>query len=174
MNYTEHLSPVNVLEPLNLTVDADSDSTTRILAYLGALLTSIVAGIHLIHPSHGIPRLLIIVSADPTLLVFDPRPLAFVVSGFGLLVGLAASRSAQNRDPYYVAGILLAIVYVVGYFAWHFTGHGGFLPGREPLLHGLSPLENVIAHLTGDPWAAIAKGTELAMIAVLGVLYFRD
>jgi hypothetical protein len=174
MNYTEHLPPVNVLEPLNLTVDAGPDSTTRILAYLGALLTSIVAGIHLIHPSHGIPRLLIIVSADPTLLVFDPRPLAFVVSGFGLLVGLAASRSAQNRDPYYVAGILLAIVSIVGYVAWHFTGHGGFLPGRDPLLDGLSPLENVIAHLTGDLWAAIAKGTELAMIAVLGVLYFRD
>ena len=144
MNYTEHLPPVNVLEPLNLTVDADPDSTTRILAYLGALLTSIVAGIHLIHPSHGIPRLLIILSADPTLLVFDPRPLAFVVSGFGLLVGLAASRSAQNRDPYYVAGILLAIVYVVGYFAWHFTGHGGFLPGREPLLHGLSDRKSVV------------------------------
>jgi hypothetical protein len=106
--------------------------------------------------------------------VFDPRPLAFVVSGFGLLVGLAAGRSAQNRDPYYVAGILLAIVSIVGYVAWHFTGHGGFLPGRDPLLDGLSPLENVIAHLTGDLWAAIAKGTELAMIAVLGVLYFRD
>ena len=174
MNYTECLTPVNILDHPNLTVDADPDSTTRILAYFGALLTIIVAGIHLIHPSHGIPRLLIIVSADPTLLVFDPRPLAFVVSGFGLLVGLGVSRSAQNRDPYYIAGILLAIVYVVGYFAWHFTGHGGFLPGREPLLHGLSPLENVIAHLTGDPWAAIAKGTELAMIAVLGVLYFRD
>jgi hypothetical protein len=147
---------------------------TRVLSYLGAVLTVAVAGLHLLHPSHGIGRLLTLVVVDPTLLVFDPRPLAFVVSGVGLLVGLALSRNAPNRDPYYVAGMLLAIVYVVGYFAWHFTGHGGFLPGREPLLHGLSPLENVIAHLTGDPWAAIAKGTELAMIAVLGVLYFRD
>jgi hypothetical protein len=165
---------VNVSDYPDLTVDADPEPMTRILAYLGALLTTIVALIHLVHPSHGVPRLLVLVSADPTLLVFDPRPLAFVVSGFGLLVGLAASGSAENPDPYYVAGILLALVYVGGYFAWHFTGHGGFLPGREPLLHGLSPLENVIAHLTGDPWAAIAKGTEFAMIAVLGVLYVRD
>jgi hypothetical protein len=147
---------------------------TRALSYLGAVLTGVVAGIHLLHPGHGIARLLTLLVADPSLLVFDPRPLVFVVSGVGLFVGLALSRNAMNRDPYYAAGILLAAVYVVGYFVWHFTGHGGFLPGREPLLHGLSPFENVIVHLTEDPWAMIAKGTELAMIAVLGALYLRD
>jgi hypothetical protein len=165
---------VNILEHLNQTDNTDLDSTTRVLMYLGTILTSIVGGIHLFHPSHGIPPLLLMISVDPTLLVFDPRPLAFVVSGFGLLVGLIVSLTATNRDPYYVAGIFLAITYIVGYFAWHFTGHGGFLPGREPLLHGLSPLENVIIHLTGDLWAAIAKITEVAMVAVLGVLYFRE
>lgn len=165
---------MNRLEHPNPTVDAGPDRTRQTLAYIGASLTAIVAVLHLFHPSHGIRKLLRILSADPTLLVFDPRPLAFVVSGFALLVGLAVSRSATNRDPYYVAGILLAVVYIVGYFAWHFTGHGGFLPGREPLLHGLSPLENVLAHLTGDLWAAVTKTTEVAMAAVLGVLYFGD
>jgi len=89
-------------------------------------------------------------------------------------VGLALCRTATNRESYYVAGVVLAAVYVVGYFAWHVTGHGGFLPGREPLLHGVSPLENVIIHLTGDPCAMVAKGTELAMGAVLAALYLRD
>lgn len=165
------MTTTNHSEP---TIGSGPKAATRFLSYLGAVLTAIVAGLHLLHPNHGIGRLLTLLVVDPTLLVFDPRPLAFVVSGVGLLVGLALSRNATNRDPYYVAGILLATVYVVGYFAWHFTGHGGFLPGREPLLHGLSPLENVIVHLTGSPWAAIAKSTELAMIVVLGALYRRD
>jgi len=151
-------------------VSPGPESTTRILSYAGAVLTVIVAGIHLFHPGHGVTKLWTIVAADPALLVFDPRPLAFVLSGLGLLTGLILSRTATDLRPYYLAGILLAVVYLVGYFAWHFTGHGGFLPGREPLLHDLSPLENVLAHLTGDVWAAVAKATELALIGVLGAL----
>lgn len=150
------------------------DPTTRLLSYAGGGLTSIVAGIHLFHPGHGVGRLVAVVLADPALLVFDPRPLVFVLSGLALLVGLIIGTTAANRRPYYLGGVLLAVVYLVGYFAWHFTGHGGFLPGREPLLHGLSPVENVVVHLTGDVWAAVAAVTELAMAGVLGALYLRD
>lgn len=151
-----------------------SDASTDALAYVGAVLTAGVAGIHLFHPGHGVLKLFTIVTADPALLAFDPRPLAFVLSGLALLVGLILSGTARDLRPYYLAGVLVAAVYLVGYFAWHFTGHGGFLPGRQPLLHGLSPVENVVSHLTGTPLAAIAKAAEIAMIAVLGTLYLRD
>ena len=157
-----------------MTATDRSTPVDRRLSVAGVVLTVVVAGVHLLHPDHGIPGLAVALATRPSILVADPRPLAFVLSGTALLVGLSLSRNAPDRRPYYLAGAAVALTYVVGFFAWHFTGHGGFLPGREPLLHGLSPLENVIAHLTGDPWAAIAKGTELAMIAVLGVLYFRD
>lgn len=152
---------------------AGADSSVG-LRYVGATLTAIVAGIHLLHPGHGLIELFATLNTNPAVLFFDPRPVAFVASGTALLVGLSLSRNALNRRPYYLAGILLTLTYVVGFFAWHFIGHGGFLPGREPLLHGLSPVDNVVVHITEDVWAALAKLTEVALIIVLGVLYYRD
>ncbi|WP_336021813.1 hypothetical protein [Halobellus salinisoli] len=154
--------------------NAESPQPSPALPFVGAFLTVVVAGLHLLHPSHGLLKLFVILNADPGLLVFDPRSFAFVASGIALLVGLSLSRNAPNRRPYYLAGIALALTYLVGYFAWHFTGHGGFLPGREPLLHGLSPVENVVSHLTTDVWAAVSKATEIALVAVLTVLYRRE
>lgn len=155
-------------------IRGDGADSAVSLRYVGATLTAIVAGIHLLHPGHGLIGLFATLNANPAVLVFDPRPVAFVASGTALLVGLSLSRNALDRRPYYLAGILLAFTYVVGFFAWHFTGHGGFLPGREPFLHGLSPVENVVVHLTRDVWAALAKLTEVTLIVVLGVLYYRD
>lgn len=149
----------------------DSGGPSRALSYAGAGLAVLVALLHLLHPSHGMIELFAALNADWRLLQYDPRPAAFVASGTALLVGVALSRNAPNRRPYYLAGMLLAALYVVGYFAWHFTGHGGFLPGREPLLHGLSPVENVVSHLATDLWAAASKVAETAMLVVLGALY---
>jgi hypothetical protein len=150
-----------------------SVSSGRALAYVGALLTAVVAGIHLFHPAHGLLDLFVLLAVRPVALVTDPRPLAFVLSGTALFVGLSLSRNAPDRRPYYLAGIAVALTYLVGFFAWHFTGHGGFLPGREPLFHGLAPVENVVVHLTGDPLAAVAKAAELALVVVLALLYRR-
>jgi hypothetical protein len=147
---------------------------SRALSYAGAGLAILVALLHLFHPTHGMIELFDTVLTDWRLLRFDPRPAAFVASGTALLVGVALSRNAPSRRPYYLAGMLLCLVYFVGFFAWHFTGHGGFLPGREPLLHGLSPMENVVAHLTGDLWAAASKAAEAALFVVLGLLYVRS
>ena len=148
--------------------------TTRRLRYLGAALATLVALLHLLDPNHGLLELFALLYANPRVLVFDPRPAAFVVSATALLIGVSLSRNAPDRRPYYVAGILLALTYVVGYLAWHLTGHGGFLPGREPLLHGLSPVENVVRHLTGDPWAAASMASELGLIGVLVALLRRE
>ncbi|MGQ4556140.1 hypothetical protein [Halobellus sp. GM3] len=151
--------------------NGDGESPPRALLYGGALLTGIVAGLHLLHPEYGLLGLFEILNTAPEALVFDPRPLAFVLSGTVLSVGLSLSRNAPNRRPYYVAGVAVAAVYLLGYFAWHFTGHGGFLPGREPLFHGLSPVENVLTHLATDRWAAASKAAEIVLIGVLGALY---
>jgi len=153
--------------------DGGADAGTA-LRVAGAVLTAVVAGIHLFHPDHGVLELFALLTVRPGTLLFDPRPLAFVLSGTALFVGLSLSRNASDRRPYYVAGVAIAATYFVGYFAWHFTGHGGFLPGRRPLLHGLSPTENVLRHLTSDAWAAVSKVAELAMIVVLGALLRRE
>lgn len=152
----------------------DSEGPPRTLSYAGAGLAVLVALLHLLHPSHGMLDLFDALNRNWRIIVYDPRSAAFVASGTALLVGVALSRNAPNRRPYYLAGMLLTVVYIVGYFAWHFTGHGGFLPGREPLLHGLSPVENLVSHLTTDLWAAASKAAELALFAVLSVLYARS
>jgi hypothetical protein len=148
--------------------------TTRRLRYLGATLAILVAFLHLLDPNHGLLELFALLYESPQVLVFDPRPVAFVLSATALLIGVSLSRNAPDRQPYYVAGIGLALTYVVGYLAWHLTGHGGFLPGREPLLHGVSPLMNVVRHLTGDPWAAASMASELGLIGVLVALLRRE
>ena len=153
--------------------DASAASTRR-LRYLGAALATLVALLHLLDPNHGLLELFDLLYTTTQALVFDPRPVAFVVSATALLIGVSLSRNAPNRQPYYVAGVALALTYVVGYLAWHLTGHGGFLPGREPLLHGVSPVGNVVRHLTGDPWAAASMASELGLIGVLVTLLRRE
>jgi hypothetical protein len=149
--------------------------TDRHLRYAAAALAYLVAALHLFHPTLGFGRLVVILSADPGLLVADPRPLAFVLSGLALVVGVpaAAGEDGLPRKPVYAAGLGLVATYLVGYFAWHLSGHGGFLPGREPLYHGLAPHEAVIAHMSGEPWAAASVAFELLLGAALVALYRR-
>ena len=154
--------------------DDTADTAARRLRYVGAALAVLVALLHLLDPNRGLLELFALLYSSPSALVFDPRPAAFVLSATALLVGVSLSRNAPNRRPYYVAGIVLALTYVVGYLAWHLTGHGGFLPGREPLLHGVAPVQNVVGHLTSDAWAAASMASELALAAVLTVLFRRE
>lgn len=71
--------------------------------------------------------------------------------------------------------MLLMLTYIFGYFAWHYTGHGGFLPGRESYGHGeFSPLENVVAHLADDAWARASNLAEGALLLILALLYYRE
>ena len=154
--------------------DDASSATARRLRYAGAAIAVVVALLHLLDPSHGLLELFALLYTAPEALASDPRPAAFVLSATALLVGVSLSRNAPNRRPYYVAGIVLALTYIVGYLAWHLTGHGGFLPGREPLLHGVSPVQNVVRHLTGDAWAAASMASEVALVGVLAALLRRE
>lgn len=142
---------------------------------IAAALAYLVAVVHLFHPTHGFARLIIVLTADPGLLLSDPRPLAFVLSAGAIIVAVpAVIRGFPERTAFALGAVLMG-AYAVGYLAWHLTGHGGFLPGREPLYHGLSPLEAVVSHLTTDPWALAALGLELVLLVVLlGLLYRRE
>lgn len=151
-----------------------SAATDRQLRYAAAALTYLVAGVHLFHPTHGFARLVLVLSADPALLLADPRPAAFVLSGVALLLGAPAVAVGAPERPLYALGLAIVTSYLVGYFAWHLSGHGGFLPGREPLYHGLTPGEAVVSHLSGDPWAAVAVVAELLLAAALVLLLSRD
>ena len=146
------------------------------LRYLAAALTFLVAALHLFHPQRGFPRLALVVgSGDPLRhLVYDPRPLLFVISGIVILCGIILAALGFPRPPLYLLGMLLVATYFVGYFAWHLTGHGGFLPSRKPLYHGLHPVEAVVTHLSEYAWARWTKVAEAVLFATLAVLYSRE
>lgn len=149
--------------------------SNQALGVVGAGLAYLVAGIHLTHPKLGLPRLVLLARADSLgLLASHPRPLAFVVSGLAIVLAVPLAASIRRRKPIYALGIVLMATYLVGYLAWHLSGHGGFLPVREPVSHGMSPLEAVVAHLTGDARAALSKLAELALLGVLVVRYRRE
>ncbi|QLG62933.1 hypothetical protein [Halorarum salinum] len=146
--------------------------TSGNVGYLGAALAFLVASIHLFHPQRGFLRLATFVTTgNASLLVSDPRPVAFVLSALAILLGINLVVANVARKRVYALGMALMVTYFVGYFAWHLSGHGGFLPGREPLYHGLHPVEAVISHLVNDPLAALAKSAEAALFVVLAVLY---
>lgn len=149
-------------------------STTQ-LRYLGAALAYLVATIHLAHPERGFPRLVLLVTSDNVgLLLTDPRPILFVLSGTAILLGPLLFAWGVSRNLLYLSGIVLMVTYIGGYFVWHLSGHGGFLPGREPIYHGLTPLEAVIGHLRDYPIARASKIAETVLLFVLVVLHRRE
>lgn len=157
------------------TLDDPSRRVVEDAGYIAAPLAILVAGIHLTHPKLGLPRLVVVLgTGDLSLLVSHPRPLAFVVSGLAILVGIVLAAMGYRRKLLYGLGIALVTTYLVGYFAWHFSGHGGFLPGREPLYHGLSPLAAVIDHLSTDSRAVLSKLAEIVLLGVLVLLYRQE
>lgn len=146
------------------------------LRYLAAGLTYLVAALHIFHPQRGFPRLVMLLTLDDPVrhLLYDPRPFLFVLSGVALVVGIKLVLLGFPRKPIYLLGMLLVATYFVGYFAWHLSGHGGFLPSRDPFYHGLHPVEAVIVHLSEYAWARWTKVTEAVLFAALAVLYSRE
>ncbi|WP_290819225.1 hypothetical protein [Halovivax sp.] len=155
-------------------VDWRSLAAVERLRYVAAGLAFAVAAIHLFHPDLGFLRLVELLAADPTLLSTHPRPLAFVLSAIAIIAGVNAVAMGAPRRPIYAAGMVLVWTYVLGYVAWHYFGHGAFLPGREAHHHDAPAHEMVVAHLAGDPWALAAILTELALFVLLAVLFVRD
>ena len=138
------------------------------LRYAAGALAVAVAAIHLYW---GFPRLVSQLEAG---IVPDPRPALFVLSGIGILLGLARVLDGHDPEPFYLAGIGLMIAYLVGYVAWHaFGGHGGFVwPwAPDPIVHDEPAAVVVVEHLRTTPLELASKLLELLLAGVLAVLY---
>lgn len=145
------------------------------LPYVAAILTYIVAAIHLFHPDRGLPRLALLTATDNLgLLAADPRPILFVVFGGLLLLGPQILLTVDRRRLLYAAGMAITAGFVAGYFLWHLTGHGGFIPGAGGTPHELAPIQSVFQHLAEDQVAAFSKLVEAALFAILLVFYRRE
>ncbi len=150
--------------------------TDQQFRYIAAGLAYLVAALHLFHPKRGFPRLALILTLDQPLdhILYDPRPAAFVLSGLAIIIGVKLVLLGFSRKPIYALGMALIATYFVGYFVWHLTGHGGILPGREPLYHGLHPVASVISHLQEYPIARASKIAEAMLFAILAFLYYNE
>ena len=148
----------------------DGVRTTR---YAAAALAFVVAILHLFHPQFGFTRLVLYVQVGT---LYDPRPLAFTLSGLAIVAGVLLVFNGITKRPVYLAGIGLMVTYLVGYGAWHTVlDHGGFWPYIEPYgHHEMGTIAVIVDHLRHDWLALASKGAELALLSLLVVLYRLD
>lgn len=141
--------------------------------WVAGLILAGIAILHIGHPTYGLRGLFIYAQAGTPLI--DPRPLAFTLSGLGILLGLIAVHlGVISLRRGYIAGCLVLGMYLLGYIAWHVTGHGGFWPGLEPRSHHGHPITVLIDHLAADHWERMTKFLELLGLLVLGYLVIKD
>jgi hypothetical protein len=137
---------------------------------VAAHLVILVAVIHL---ALGVSNWLTYLSGG---ILFPPdlRWPLFVVSGVTLVAGLVAAVAGADRRPLYVGGIVLMVVYVVGYFAWHASGHRPlFFVGPGTHHHG-STLAYLAAHVVAGPVETLALASEPALAGMLGYFLYRE
>jgi len=139
------------------------------LHVVAAHLAVLVAVLHL---ALGVSNWLTYLSAG---IVFPPdlRWPLFVVSGLALVGGLLAAVAGADRRPLYVGGAALMVVYVVGYFAWHASGHRPlFVVGPGTHHHG-STLAYLGAHVVAGPVETLAFASETALAGLLAYFLYR-
>lgn len=146
---------------------------TQRLRYIGGALAFAIAALHALHPDWGIRGLVVYanVGALP-----DPRPLFFVVSGIVIIGGVLAVLLGAPRKSIYLGGMILMVLYIVGYFGWHMVGHGAWWPwgGEGFASDSLYAIIFGPNHLRGSLDELISKLLELALLIVLGLLYYRE
>jgi hypothetical protein len=145
---------------------------SRLLRYLAAALAVVVAAIHLFHPDLGIWALFVYLGVPA---IPDPRPPLFVLSAVAILLGIAlVADGVLDVRIAALAGMVLMVSFVVGYFAWHMFGHGAWWPwgaGMGGHSHSFTEILFDEHHLRDDPIALASKVAELALLVVLAVLY---
>jgi hypothetical protein len=135
--------------------------------YLAANLAVIVATIHIalgVYNWYRYARIGIYVPPDL-------RWPLFVASGVAVLGAIVLVARGWPRRPFYLGGIGLMIVYIVGYFWWHIGGHRlPFAPGPRTHHHG--PLSvYILDHIVAaPPYTQLALATELLLLLGLLVL----
>lgn len=134
----------------------------------GANLALIVA---LLHLGLGLVNWLRYLSGG-VLVPTDIRWPLFVISGVAMLAGLALAREPRYRTPLYAGGMLLMVVYIVGYFGWHVGGHRRLILLGPSTHHDVSLLPFLIDHLFAGVIEFVAIVTEVALFVVLGYLIY--
>lgn len=144
----------------------------RQVRYITAIVAALVAGIHLLHPSLGLPRLIEHVRIGTLL---DPRPLVFTVAGVAIVLGMVLVGRDRLVRAVYAGGIALMATFLLGYVVWHTAlDHGAFWPHIDAHGHDTGLLEVVRVHLADDAVAAMSKAYELVALALLVVLVRYD
>jgi len=143
------------------------------LRAVAAVLATVVAGIHLLHPSQGGVALGVYASVG---YLGDPRPLLFTLGGFALVFGVVAGVQGLPRRPLYLGGVAVVLCFLVGFLLWHTAlDHGGFWPHLEANEH---PDRNALLvatdHLRRDGLLLASKFAELGLLAALLTLYRVD
>lgn len=147
-----------------------------LLRLAAALLATVVALVHLFHPSQGVVALFVYARVG---YLGDPRPLAFTLLGLALLGGVLLAALSAPKRPLYAGGAALAALPLVSYVVWHvLLDHGAFWPylksrGGEDH-HTVGALETVLAHLTSDGLELVAFVSEFALLVALASLLALD
>lgn len=97
----------------------------------------------------------------------DLRWPLFVISGLAMFIGLLLAAQGRYQRPLYAGGILLMVVYVVGYFSWHITGHRPLLFFGEAGQHQTPLSTLLIDHLFAGPVKFVAIASEVALALLL-------
>ena len=147
------------------------EDTRRLVGFVTAQLVFIAA---LIHLAIGVLNWVRWLGAG-FLVPQDARWPVFVISGLGILAGMFIAYGAENRRPFYLAGIAVMLGYVLAYFGWHLGGHRVLLvvgpAGGTP--ESLS-LQWFLDHLFAGPVEFVSILVETLAAGGLAVLYASE
>lgn len=101
----------------------------------------------------------------------DVRWPVFVASAIVIFYGLHRALYTEDRDPYYLAGIVVMLGYAVGYFLWHLVGHPAWVDPNTWLVTETIGLQWFLDHLTAGPVEFFAIVVEVGAAVLLAVLY---
>lgn len=99
----------------------------------------------------------------------DVRWPLFVGSGLAVFAGMALAYRSERERPFYLAGILAMLGYVLAYFAWHLGGHRPLFLFGPSTGHALT-LDILVGHYFAGPMETVALTVELVGAALLAVL----
>lgn len=152
------------------------------LFVLAAGLASITAGIHLYL---SLTELVQYVTAGHT-----PEFLSvlFALSALAIIAGMLAFYRGAPHQPIYLLGILLMLIYLIGYADWHVFGTIEGLLGLEEAGHDHTDhthdhghgheeenaLQLLITHLLENPFELMSKTAEALLLVILSFLYYAE
>jgi hypothetical protein len=142
--------------------------TRRVVGFVTSQFVFIAA---LVHLSLGVVNWLRWLQAG-VLVPRDARWPVFVLSGFAILVGTFYGARAENRRPFYAAGIVVMLGYVLAYFGWHLGGHRLLLVvGRGAGAPETLSVQWFLDHLFAGPVEFVSIVVETLGAAGLAVLF---